>query len=546
MKNLVIFISLLSVHNLFGQDVISTFLGDGMQGDPVMGVLAENSRCNRPYDIDFDNDGNLYFVDVQSHMVIKVDAITGEVKNVIGNGISGEGGVGETGQDFELTTPEFIEIQGDYLYVSDTGIDKIFRLDLINGDVITYAGTGNQASGNDGNQATLTDLYDPRGLAISQDGTLFFVECGSNKIRKVLPSGALYTVSGTGASGSSNGTLQTSTFNYPFGLEIDNAGHLYVAQPLDGLIRKIDINGDIVSNFLGTGTIGYNGDGLTASNTQISTVHDIYYTENGDFLVPGNDGNRIRKVDGNTLIVSTLAGTGNAGYSGDGGDPLNAELADPFAIAQSPDGDIYWTELDNYIVRKLSPCIEAEMPTLEITNGIMNPDSTYCPGLITIEVTDGFLNDAGHWSWYYGACPGGGISAAFHEGEYLVFSLENEITFAVLGEGGCSSNAPCNKITITPGDCIDNPEIDEITAFSPNNDGINDLLFIEAAENNIPNTVLIYNRWGDIVKTIHDYQNGIEAWDGKDEFGKWVGAGTYFYIFESDNIQQSGWVQVVK
>jgi gliding motility-associated-like protein len=543
MMKKVLFISIFLSSFGYAQ-VIQTISGTaGTQGTSGLGGPANSALHNTPFDIEFDNQGNYYVSDQGRSVVLKVDALTGVISNIFGTGVFGEGSASELGPDFKLATPSYIDIDpsGNFLFVCDHGNQKIFRMNLNDSTVVTFCGTGTAGSDGDGNQATATNINTPLGVVVAGDGEVYFCENGNFKVRKVKVDGTVETVAGTGLSTSSDGPVGSASFDNLFGIEIDEFGNLYVSEPIVGKIRKIDVGSGFVTTYCGTGSPGWNGDSLAAAVTQINYVQDMGFDLNGDLIIADNENNRVRKIDKLTTIVTTIAGNGTAGFYGDGGNPKLAALDGPLGVAINSNGDIYWNEIDNFIVRKMTTCMLPSIPVIGFTLAPVQADSTFCPGVFSFTVLNGDLNDATNWAWYLDSCAGTPIAI----GGSFNYDATTNFTIAARGEGGCTLNGPCQKLSLDISPC-DQIDTERINAFSPNNDGVNDYLFIVAAELNPVNTVSIYNRWGDVIFKIADYDNLTNVWEGKDEFNNQVGVGTYFYIFEADNTQYSAWVNVVK
>jgi gliding motility-associated-like protein len=527
------------ISTIAGVGTVSGYTGNG--GDATQANLEE------PWDLDVDAAGNIYFSEQVNSVVRRVDANTGIITNIFGNGTTGVGQNGELGPDYELIAPGFIHIDhsNNVLYVSDYGASKIYKMSLSDSTVSLVAGNGTSSYTPDGNQAAGSAISYPMGLTIGTDGLLYYVENGNNIIRRINSDGTLTTIAGiSGTSGVIDGTLITSTFNQPFGLERDANNRLYVAETINHKIRRIDMTAGTVLTVAGTGSAGFNGDGLPALATTFTVPHGFDVDASGNIFIGDNDNHRVRKVDAVSGLVSTVAGNGNAGYSGDGGDPLAAELSSPLGVHVDDDGNILFCELDNHVVRKVKVCKDPDVPTIQIQGTTTSySDTIFCSGDFNLNIIGGDLNSATDWVWYKDGC-GQTVVAA---GSSIAQSLTQSTQFWVRGEGVCIAEDSCQSVVIKIDQCVEEPiEVGIITAFSPNDDGVNDFLYLPEADSIPTNTVQIINRWGDEVWSITNYDNVINVWEGKDQSGAAVGVGTYFYIFESDNVRRSNWVQVVR
>jgi gliding motility-associated-like protein len=169
--------------------------------------------------------------------------------------------------------------------------------------------------------------------------------------------------------------------------------------------------------------------------------------------------------------------------------------------------------------------------------------------LLSIAILTGLLNanlnDNQYWQWSFEAC---GSQNKLGTGDTLYFNPFFSNTFYVRGEGGCINSPNCAEYIFTALDCDSSLQVNGLnifTAFSPNNDGVNDTWIIDSIPQNT--SVIIYNRWGDMIKKIENYNNLDNVWDGKSILDEKVSSGTYFYIIEKNNLKiSSGWVEVVR
>ena len=523
--------------------IIQTIAGTGIVGSTNASGVPANININHPWDIATDSDGNVYFTEQASSVVRRIDATTGYISSIFGNLTSGDGPVGEKSPNYHLTSPSGICIdQFDQMYVSDFSNDKIYKVKLSDSSVTVICGTGFSGYYADGQPATACDIANPEGLAIGTDGLLYYVENGNYIIRRILTNGNLETVAGiAGSSGNNNGSTTSASLYNPFGLAIDSQNNLYFSEPLLGKVRKIDMAAAAVTTFAGTGTNSYNGDNILATSAQLNQPYGLSIGPDNNLYIGDNENHRIRKISLTDNIIHTIAGTGVAGNSGDGGDPLQANLNEPTGVHVASNGDIFLTQISDDVVRKISDCVVGQVTDVYTFTGVT---SVACGTTVQL-VLDGDLNSSEKWQWYEGFCGDTPI------GDGLIISkvLQETTTFSVRAEGNCPDSAICKSVTITVAPCVNdslNIDLEVTTAFSPNGDGVNDFLFLEAAQIHTENTVIIYNRWGDEIKTLHNYNNEDVVWNGDNEFGQIVDSGTYFYIFESGNYQFANWINVIK
>jgi sugar lactone lactonase YvrE len=219
--------------------------------------------------------------------------------------------------------------------------------------------------GGDGSAATNASLSYPWAVAFDCTGNLYIADYGNNRIRKVDDNGIISTVAGNGSHGYSgdSGLATTASLSYPSGVALDAAGNLYIVDAGNNRIRKVGANG-IITTVAGNGSAGYSGDGGAATNASVATPAGVGLDTYGNLFFADYYNNRIRKVDTNG-IISTVAGGGIAAFSGDGGPATNASLAAPYGVALDASGNLYIADYTNNRIREVQL---AGYPTLALTN----------------------------------------------------------------------------------------------------------------------------------------------------------------------------------
>lgn len=219
----------------------------------------------------------------------------------------------------------------------------------------TIAGLGTNGYTGDGLTATAAELNKAVGIARDATGNIYIADEYNHCIRKIATSGIISTVVGTGIAGFSGdgGPATAAKLNYPIGIVFDAAGNLLIADASNSRIRKVTPSGTITT-IAGTGARTYTGDGVAAVGAAINLPQDIATDAAGNIYIADRDNHRIRKIN-TSGIISTIAGTGVWGYSGDGLPATNATLTQPSGLAVSATGDVYFTDLVNYVVRKINP-----------------------------------------------------------------------------------------------------------------------------------------------------------------------------------------------
>ena len=237
-------------------------------------------------------------------------------------------------------------------YIADYDNGVVRKVDA-RGVITTFAGNGSIGYSGDGGPATAAKLSNPTGVAIDAIGNVYIADYSNMVIRKVDTAGNISTFAGNGGHGYSGdgGTATSAELNYPVGLAVDNANNVYIADYLNSAIRMVSASGTIYT-VAGKGTAGYSGDGSEAINAQLNNPRGVAVDASGNIYIADYGNNAIRKVNASG-IITTIAGVGIAGYSGDGGDAALAQLNNPWGIAVDGYGDIYFSELHNSIIRKV-------------------------------------------------------------------------------------------------------------------------------------------------------------------------------------------------
>ncbi len=223
------------------------------------------------------------------------------------------------------------------------------------GNITTVAGTGVIGFFGDHRPALSAQLNGPSGVAVDLLGNIYISDTYNNRVRKVDPSGIIITVAGTGVKGfgGDGGPATSALLAAPSGVALDAEGNLYIADRDNHCIRKVTTTGIIVS-VAGTGNPGYGGDGQDALSAELNSPFGIAVDTAGNIYVADTGNNRIRKITP-AGIITTVAGNGTQGFSGDGGDALLAQLNAPFGVAVDRAGNIYIADSYNNRIRRVTP-----------------------------------------------------------------------------------------------------------------------------------------------------------------------------------------------
>jgi sugar lactone lactonase YvrE len=330
---------------------ISTVVGNGVSGSAGDGAAATSANIFGSNGLALDSFGNLYIADSANHRVRKV-GLDGNISTVAGTGTAGFAGDGAAAKSAALNYPVMLAFSaiGELLIV-DYGNHRVRRVGL-DGVIATVAGNGTEGFAGDGAAATAAQLNNPIGIAVGADGSMYIGDAQNHRVRKVSPSGVISTIAGTGTAGfAGDGAAATAAqFNFPGALAIDAAGDLFVADYANNRVRKIAASG-VVTTVAGTGVAGFSGDAAAATAAQISGPFALAIGTNSSLLIADQNNSRIRRIGGDGLI-NTMAG--GAGTTGDANAATRAILSSPSGLASDPAGQVWLSDRGNYVVRKVS------------------------------------------------------------------------------------------------------------------------------------------------------------------------------------------------
>jgi sugar lactone lactonase YvrE len=346
--SLIILFTILSIS--YTAQTIYTFAGNGIAGNGGDNGMANLAQFTFPMDVACDINGNIYVCDYSDNRIRKINP-SGIISTFAGTGVQGFSGDGGQALNAQLYAP--VAITTDLLgnvYIADEGNIRVRKIDPT-GIITTIAGTGIQGSNGDGGLASLAQLNFPRGIAIDATGNLFIADVNNQKIRKIDPSGIISTFAGTGNGGYSGdgGLAINAQISLPMDVAVDASGNVFIVDSYNWRVRKINTTG-IISTIAGTGISGFTGDGGPATNAALGGLSTIAVDMNGNLHI--SDNHRIRKIN-SAGFISTIAGTANNVYSGDNGSPINADLNYPKGICFDAFNNIYISDLYNFRVREI-------------------------------------------------------------------------------------------------------------------------------------------------------------------------------------------------
>jgi uncharacterized protein (TIGR03437 family) len=330
------------------QYTITTLSGNGAAGFVGDGGDPAAAQLSSPGAVALDSKGNLYISDTANNRVRMIS--NGTITTIAGTGTIGYSGDKAAATSATLNGPSGLAFDSSgNLYIADTNNDVIRK--ITNGTITTVAGDNGQLPGYSGDlgPATTGVLNAPTGVALDSAGNLYIADTANNLIRKVDTNGIITTY--VGASGGSTGTA--GKLFAPNGLCLDASGALYIADSGNQRLAKF-VPPSTFSNFAGNVTAGFSGDGGPAIRAQLNKPTGLAIDAAGNFYVADTTNSRIRKIttDGN---IATIAGKGGAAYNGDGGSSTAAALNFPRGVAVAPNGTVYIADTANHAIRVLTP-----------------------------------------------------------------------------------------------------------------------------------------------------------------------------------------------
>jgi len=359
---------------------INTDAGNGSIGYSGDGSAATGACLNSPFNLAVDRSGNVFIADDGNDRIRRVDAATGMITTLAGNGSVGYSGDGGPATNASISGPTAVAVDSSgNVFIADYGNDRIRRVDAVTGIITTVAGNGNSGFSGDGQAATNASLKSVYGVAVDGFGNLFIADQGNDRIRRVdAVTGIITTVAGNGSVGYSGdgGPATNASLDGPFGVGVDRAGNLFIADTYNGCIRRVDATTGIITTVAGTGFSGYNGDGQAATEAKLYAPFSVALDSGSNLFVADWLNYRVRRVDAVTGIITTVAGTGFSGYNGDGQAASNASLTDPTGVALDRAGNLFIADLDSQRIRIVDA---AAACTFTVTVNVTEPPAIACP-----------------------------------------------------------------------------------------------------------------------------------------------------------------------
>jgi hypothetical protein len=326
-------------------------VGDGTQGFSGDGGPATVARLNSPFDVAFDASGNLFLSDTFNHRIRRVDARTGLISTIAGEGSRGFSGDGGPATLARLNEPYGLEFSpaGD-LYFADRLNGRVRKIDGKSGLITTVAGDGSKSGTGDGGPASKAGLVEPNGVAIDAKGRLFIADVADNRFRVVdLPTGLISTFSGTGRDRHTGdgGPAARASIAGARAVAVGRDGVVYLIERQGNTLRAVDPADGTIRTVAGTGATGYTGDGGPAIEATFNGPKELHIERSGNVLIVDTENHAIRRYDATSHEITTVAGGLRSGATG--------TLDHPHGVVEGPDGTIYVGDTGNHRILRVPP-----------------------------------------------------------------------------------------------------------------------------------------------------------------------------------------------
>ena len=355
--------------------IITTIAGTGIVGSSGDNAPAVNATLAYPHGIVIDKNGNVFIADYYNWKIRKITT-NGIITAIVGTGVAGYNGDNISAITAQINNVVSVAVDDTgNLYFADGSNYRVRKINT-NGIITTVAGTGVGGYNGDSILATTAKLYGPSGVWVDKHGNLFIADYSNHRVRKVNSLGIITTIAGTGIAGYNGDEIpaKTAQLNQPYTITVDDTGNLYIADIFNYRIRKIDTFG-IIHTIAGTGTFGYNGDNIQATLAQICSSFIALDHLGNIYISDDCNSQRIRKID-TFGIITTVVGTGTAGYNGDSIPSISAQLNYPGGIFSDLCNNIYISDGYNQRIRK----VWFNTDTVPQVNVAITPNDTVITG----------------------------------------------------------------------------------------------------------------------------------------------------------------------
>jgi len=359
---------------------ITLVAGTGVAGFSGDGGPALAAKINLPRAVAVDAQGNVFVADTYNHRIRKIDP-GGIITTVAGNGQAGSSGDGGPATQARIKWPHGVAVDGaGNVYLTDSPNHRVRRVDKATGKIATIAGTGQAGFSGDGGPATKARINTPKGVMVDADGNVYIADSLNNRVRRIdKATGNIATVAGNGKAAYSGdgGPATAASLRVPRGMAKDAAGNLYIADDDNHAVRRVDQATGRITTIAGTGAAGSSGDGGPATAAKLNNPQTLALDAGAGLLyIADMTNSRIRRVDLGTGSITTVVGTGTAGYSGDGGPATAAKLRLSKGVALGPGGTLYIADTSNSRVRKVVGLAPEAAPATGTEGGAPPPSDS--------------------------------------------------------------------------------------------------------------------------------------------------------------------------
>ena len=442
MNRLLLILLFLPLYSQAQVNIITTIAGNGTAAYSGDNGIAVYAQLSSPDGLCLDKFGNIYIADYFNNRIRKITVSTGIITTIAGNGTGAYYGDGGPATNAMLYLPDAVitDTAGN-VYIGDCGNYRVRKITESTGIITTIVGTGSLGSSGDGGPATNAQISKAVGLYFDRFGNLFIADLLNGKIRKVDASGIITTFAGTtpgysGDNGPATNAQIEATSIYP-----DTLNNMYIADQYNHVIRRVDAITGIITTIAGTHIAGYSGDNGPATNAQLYGPRSIYVDKYQNIFIGDQQAyGAIRKIDMLTGIITTVAGNGTSGYSGDYGPATNAQLTCGYVFLDDS-GTIYLADVVNHAIRKVSICTGTPMVASYTDTGSHTVGFTYTG-------TTKYLNNV---VWHFGDGDSSNLLNPIH-----TYTATGEYHVCVTVYTGCGWDTVCHDVNVT---CISPPVV---------------------------------------------------------------------------------------
>ena len=401
--------------------IIQTLAGNGTTSFGGDGDLATGAQLFNPGPVFVDSSGNILIADGANNRIRQVVATTGIIQTVAGNGKAGFTGDGGLATQAELNQPSGVWADGSgNIFIADFGNNRIREVVAATGKIQTVAGNGTAGFSGDGGPATSAELNSPTGIFVDGSGNITIADSFNHRIRKVVvTTGNIQTVVGNGTAGFSGdgGPATSAELNEPQGVYIDGFGNIFIADYNNNRIREVVAATGKIQTVAGNGTAGFGGDGGPAIGAELDSPTGVFVDAAENIFIADYFNNRIREVVAATENIQTVVGNGTAGFSGDGGPAASAEITNAFGLFGDHQSNLFITDTGNLRVRKITGLVTIPPTTISASGGTPQSAVINTPfqSPLSATVTDASGNAVGGVTVSFTA-PAAGASGSFAGG----------------------------------------------------------------------------------------------------------------------------------